>query len=118
MLAVTRGDVEHFRPKSKVDEDPHHPGYYWLAYDEKNLLPSCELCNRPRGKLTHFPVHGQRARDSEEIGSEQPLLLNPYNRQIDPFKHLTFDALGRALPYNDSLQASNRQNAITSIGRG
>jgi len=23
------GDVEHYRPKGKVAEDPDHPGYYW-----------------------------------------------------------------------------------------
>src|SRR5262249_14198650 len=50
------GDVEHYRPKGKVDEDNSHPGYYWLAYNPSNLLPSCALCNQARGKMTHFPI--------------------------------------------------------------
>ena len=55
------GDVEHFRPKGGVIEEDgskakyldkkgverDHPGYYWLAYDWRNLLPSCQLCNQP-----------------------------------------------------------------------
>src|SRR5712691_15858 len=78
------GDLDHFRPKGKVtnsdhqsimiqDEQGHampHPGYYWLAYDWRNLLPSCEDCNRPStqktggqliGKWDQFPVKGIRA---------------------------------------------------------
>ena len=30
-------DVEHFRPKKT---------YYWLGHDWRNLLYSCDLCNR------------------------------------------------------------------------
>ena len=29
------GDVEHFRPKGAVTEDPTHSGYWWLAYDTR-----------------------------------------------------------------------------------
>src|SRR5262249_38675962 len=61
------GDVEHFRPKGRVVDDNfkpirvqhptkgeiEHPGYYWLAYEWKNLLPSCADCNR-------FRMHGAR----------------------------------------------------------
>ena len=94
--ATDYGDVEHFRPKSKVDEDPGHPGYYWLAYDVTNLLPSCTLCNQVHAKMTHFPVEGAHARESKDLDDERPLLLNPYNRQIDPFEHLEFDATGKA----------------------
>jgi hypothetical protein len=68
-------DAEHYRPKSAVTvRDPvtkklvpvkaedasgamtEHPGYFWLAYNRRNLLPSCEACNRRRGKLTQFVV--------------------------------------------------------------
>jgi hypothetical protein len=105
---VAYGDVEHYRPKSKVDEDPKrdddpgHPGYYWLAYDVTNLLPSCGLCNQARGKMTHFPVVNQHARQPENLGQEQPLLLNPYNRDINPFEHLEFNENGEALPHKNS----------------
>jgi hypothetical protein len=101
-LPAAYGDVEHFRPKSKVDEDPDHPGYYWLAYDETNLLPSCGPCNQARAKMTHFPVVGAHAREPKGLADEQPLLLNPYNREIDPFQHLEFDATGKARPHGSS----------------
>jgi hypothetical protein len=101
--AVAYGDVEHYRPKSKVDEDPDHPGYYWLAYDTSNLLPSCGPCNQTRGKMTHFPVRGTHAHSASELAGEEALLLNPYNRQANPFQHLEFNALGEAMPRNGSL---------------
>jgi hypothetical protein len=33
-----------------------HPGYFWLAYDWRNLLPSCAYCNSNEGKLNQFPI--------------------------------------------------------------
>lgn len=76
------GDAEHYRPKAavlhKIDtgemmepecnfEDPlnpaagqfltlGHPGYFWLAYDWRNLLPSCVYCNSGLGKNERFDV--------------------------------------------------------------
>lgn len=41
-------DVEHYRPKGEVEGIEDHPGYYWLAMDWQNLLPSCIDCNRRR----------------------------------------------------------------------
>ncbi len=80
---ISSGDVEHYRPKRKPEEAPdNHPGYYWLAYDISNLLPSCESCNRSRGKANHFPVKGDRyAYKPDDIPKETPLLLNPYDEQ-------------------------------------
>jgi len=43
-------DIEHYRPKSAVAEDPGHGGYWWVAMDWNNLLPSCIDCNRKRGQ--------------------------------------------------------------------
>jgi 5-methylcytosine-specific restriction endonuclease McrA len=86
---VASGDVEHYRPKKKVEEDPAHPGYYWLAYDPQNLFPCCEKCNRARAKMNHFPIQGQRAvSPSDDLAQEKPLLLNPYT-EVPP-KHLQF----------------------------
>lgn len=48
-------DVEHYRPKGKVDGDDDHRGYWWLAMDWENLLPSCIDCNRKRGQRTPRP---------------------------------------------------------------
>lgn len=104
------GDIEHYRPKAKVtDENDRvilisagqnevpHPGYYWLAYDWRNLLPACVLCNQPNldesgsrlGKRNRFPVVGQHATKPGDEVAEQPLLLNPVFD--DPSEHLRFD---------------------------
>ncbi len=74
------GHAEHFRPKGRVavkdqatgrsvlikardprDAEVDHPGYFWLAYHWKNLLPSCEACNTRRGKRDQFPVTAGRS---------------------------------------------------------
>lgn len=90
VFPVSRGDVEHYRPKKGVSGEPGHHGYYWLAYDTKNMLPSCERCNRPPGKGNHFPVVGPRASSPEDnITLEQPLLLNP-THEPDLNQHLLF----------------------------
>src|SRR5258707_9682786 len=52
-LPAAYGDAEHYRPKGQVSIDgaivhidgKPHPGYYWLAYHWKNIVPSCEKCN-------------------------------------------------------------------------
>jgi hypothetical protein len=44
-------DIEHYRPKGAVAEDPAHPGYWWLAMAWENLLPSCIDCNRKRKQV-------------------------------------------------------------------
>jgi len=43
-------DIEHFRPKNEV-AGIDHPGYWWLAAEWTNLLPSCIDCNRRRKQL-------------------------------------------------------------------
>lgn len=48
-------DIEHFRPKGEVEGEPGHLGYWWLAGDWENLLPSCIDCNRRRYQAT--PTH-------------------------------------------------------------
>ncbi|UFZ05055.1 hypothetical protein LQG66_01670 [Bradyrhizobium ontarionense] len=82
-------DIDHFRPKGKVREDRTHPGYYWLAFDWRNMRLSCQRANRPRiapgtriagGKSTHFPLlpTGIRARGpSDDLALEHPALLDP-----------------------------------------
>ncbi|WP_065321300.1 HNH endonuclease family protein [Tritonibacter mobilis] len=45
-------DVEHFRPKGAVSGEVGHRGYWWLAADWGNLLPSCIDCNRKRYQVT------------------------------------------------------------------
>lgn len=88
---VSFGDVEHFRPKGKVMEDDSHPGYYWLAYDLRNLLPSCALCNQGGGKMNQFPVDKNlRANGpADPLRKEKPLLLHPCFDE-SPEKHIVF----------------------------
>jgi uncharacterized protein (TIGR02646 family) len=98
-------DVEHWRPKAKIveGEEEIEPGYYWLAADWDNLLPSCIDCNRERtqvltptgeirtvGKANRFPLEpgSVRARTQNDVALERPLLLNPcYDH---PEEHLEF----------------------------
>ena len=95
--------IEHFRPKGEVVVDGKRvpPGYYWLASEWTNLLPSCTDCNSPRkqdlptgsktaGKANAFPLSSERsrARRPGEESKEARLLLHPY---LDhPEKHLDF----------------------------
>lgn len=115
-------DVEHFRPKSAVVElNPqtftatkkaplHKPGYFCLAAEWENLLPSCIHCNRPEthvfpghrdrvsGKSNYFPVDGPRCldpnKDPEQV--EARLLLDPCRDR--PEEHLEFGPKGIIKP--------------------
>lgn len=107
-------DIEHFRPKGAVviNGQLTKPGYYWLAAEWSNLLPSCIDCNRKRskefavpnqassGKANLFPVvdeaHRWRSHTAPNV-NEQPLLLNPCDDYPD--QHLEFlnDGLVRAV---------------------
>lgn len=110
-------DVEHYRPKNAVAEDGDHGGYWWLAMDWDNLLPSCIDCNRRRGqvvvgpssslevlatmskpmhmnvgKADSFPLAAHGVRATAEIGEfdgEHALLLNPC--RDDPSRYLTYN---------------------------
>lgn len=104
------GEVEHFRPKGQVldgdgklvfvksgSTDVPHPGYYWLAYDWRNLLPSCNKCNNMTktsqgtwiGKGARFPVKGAWASKPGDEAHEEPMLIHPV--LDDPEKYLQFD---------------------------
>lgn len=81
-LPLKYHDVEHFRPKSH---------YYWLGHDWKNLLFSCERCNRSY-KKTIFPLavgSVQANSPADDITLEHPLLINP--AEVDPSLHIRFD---------------------------
>lgn len=85
----TDDDIDHFRPKLGVKEEPTHSGYYWLAFDWKNLRLSCHRANRPRinpegqgtgGKAGHFPLVNPERRVFDQdspISNEVPALLDP-----------------------------------------
>lgn len=141
------GDAEHYRPKGAVryrvgDEGEEktaqvegqageridHPGYFWLAYNWRNLVPSCQMCNSGLGKQNQFPVRKhyvlwkqcapdevQQLRDKafpRADGSdlyylgpldldqeEEPELLHPYRDQ--PEEHLGFERGGHVVWKSD-----------------
>jgi hypothetical protein len=95
------GHAEHYRPKAGVnylnlgdkkrttakvaDEtgaELKHPGYFWMAYDWKNLVPSCEKCNTSGGKANQFPV----GRQHTMIIKLTPAEVNALNNQLIPSK--------------------------------
>ncbi len=81
-LPLQYHDVEHFRPKSH---------YYWLGHNWKNLLYSCERCNRSY-KKTQFPLTEDSVRansPTDDITLEHPLIINP--TEVDPSLHIKFD---------------------------
>lgn len=104
-------DIEHFRPKGGVIDRGvlRKPGYYWLAAEWDNLLPSCIDCNRARkhetiqtgpelsGKANLFPISNEnsRARLPHQERNEKRLLLHPCRDR--PSAHLAFQADGVVL---------------------
>jgi uncharacterized protein (TIGR02646 family) len=115
------GDVEHYRPKGRIRDQAgkvlkviinnteiEHPGYWWLAYDWRNLLPSCIDCNRRRrhgednvaaGKAEYFEVRGKRAvLPTDDLSQEHALLLDPSSENFDPKQHFEFMEDGTIKP--------------------
>ncbi len=126
--------VEHYRPKAKVDsgENDHTelPGYYWLGLEWSNLLLACPKCNGKDAKGNKFPIMGIRAQahnpvqtinniqvlirtnclpDVGPLQLELPILLNP---ELDhPETCLTFDLLGNISGHgNDAIRGEISKN--------
>jgi uncharacterized protein (TIGR02646 family) len=119
-------DTEHFRPKGaiKIAGKNRKPGYYWLAGDWANLLPSCRDCNSPRyqetptgrrlvGKGNQFPLVDEAAHATAPGGEllEEPLLLDPFTD--DPEAHLEFLAEGAIRPATDGQGTPSPRGAKT-----
>ena len=87
--------VEHYRPKDGIAVNPENvrdiskPGYFWLAADWYNLLPSCSKCNGVKtrevvldtnysfrnmivGKGNRFPLYLDKA--------HSPLIISDHDR--------------------------------------
>jgi 5-methylcytosine-specific restriction endonuclease McrA len=131
---ATAGAADHFRPKARVTtrtgdataivavRGKPHPGYSWLAYQARNLLPACERCNTG-GKLNHFPIEGTyvtrptrgRTQPEELDAVERPLLLHPY---VDrPQDHLCFGE-GGVIAAKGSSRRGEASIACYSLKRG
>lgn len=100
--------VDHFRPKSAVNECGEHEGYWWLAFEWRNYRFCCTYCNSAltdtedvsevHGKQDHFPLLDPATRAMTRIDNldrEDPALLDPI-RSRDT-KLLLFDMWGKAI---------------------
>lgn len=106
--------TDHHRPKGRVVGMPTNTyGYYWLAYEWTNLLPTCTNCNAVDAKGSRYPVLNQRNTEHptlethEDIDyhsflynnvfnlNEGALLLHP--EYCDPELHFKFDRNGRII---------------------
>ena len=128
-LAVSFGDVEHFRPKST---------YWWLAYCWENWLFSCQICNELY-KGDAFPIGGRRMPTPRGRGgelapdpmiekswtafrrcsaSERALLVNPYEEDPESlFGWRVDEALGEVeLVATDDLHWSGLPRLAASRG--
>lgn len=117
-------NVDHFRPKNRVQEAPDHEGYWWLAFNWQNYRFSSQWCNQYRndkvsktsgGKRDHFPLRpgSFRARlENDDHEQEEIELLDP----IDPddWKLLTFRPDGHPTPAK-SVGTPDHDRAATTI---
>jgi hypothetical protein len=113
------GAVDHFAPKAEVwelsanpEERGHeredglpnvrgrkasgklNPGYWWLAYEWRNYLVVCSVCNT-KWKGCYFPLEvGPRQGPPDRNVPEKPLLLNPFEDPA-PWRHFRFDQFGQ-----------------------
>lgn len=120
--SVTAADIEHYRPKGAIqlpNGRRRKPGYYWLAAEWENLLPSCPDCNRARGheyddghgvtgKANQFPLVDENRRASAPGGEadEEPYLLDP--TVDDPKAHLEFTQDGFVVAARPNGEESER----------
>ncbi|APR68211.1 hypothetical protein CN03_15460 [Thalassolituus oleivorans] len=105
-------DVDHFRPKKRLQETlssvTPHDGYWWLAFCLQNYRYSCIVANRRRtdietgktgGKADHFPLCDESMRantPSCDLEEEQPVLLDPL--KATDVLLLQFKPDGEAMP--------------------
>lgn len=105
-------DIDHFRPKKRVQETlsmtTPHDGYWWLTFCLENYRLSCIVANRRRadvetgvtgGKADHFPLcdESMRAMTPDcDLEEEQPLLLDPL--KATDVQLLQFKPDGEAMP--------------------
>jgi hypothetical protein len=126
VLGQLEGDVEHIRPKNRVaDEngrlvtsksnpDQPHPGYWWLAYDWRNLVIACKECNT-RYKRDKFVVDGDYAED--EGMTDVALLVHHHEDDTDPAENFDmnlvtgeFVAINRKGEVTEKILKLNREN--------
>ena len=96
--------LDHYRPKSSVEESPDHPGYWWLAFVWENYRFSCTFCNSyhekegdKAGKQNHFPLDDEAGRQCKPgaVNTERPLLLDPC--KVGDHGLISYDIRGRVV---------------------
>ena len=121
-------DLEHFRPKSRIEPYPtandrvmyrfstrnsQANGYYWLAYNLENYAVACITCNRGL-KAARFPIAGTRGAAETSVSDlnqiELPLLLFPL--LDNPEEFITFDG---AMPKTVFKRGIKYQRAVVTI---
>ena len=100
----TDDDIDHYRPKGRINEDPEHEGYWWEALNWRNFRLSCHRANRLRenpdtgntqGKGDHFPLLNpdDRWRDPDLPCLEHAELFDPVSAADAAY--LTFEISGK-----------------------
>lgn len=115
--------VDHFRPKGRVHGAKSHPGYWWKAFDWRNLRLSCTYCNSRRrdvetgyvgGKQDYFPViEPPQRQQSEGDPEDRPELLDPL--VDEDTKKLTFLTNGFSAPADEDEASEAHIRARSSI---
>lgn len=116
--------VDHFRPKSKVEDDKQHDGYWWLAFDWQNYRCACTFCNSRRvfnetegGKACRFPLENPLERafaptDQIKLSNERPYFLDPFNPDDEKLLWFDNDGLPIAKPLATAEQQTKVKNSI------
>lgn len=91
-------DVEHYRPKkiAKDEDGTEHDGYWWLAFDWKNLRICGNVGNRKKGAFFPLRAGCPRCAPLGDLRLEDATLLDPTDED-DPGL-LSFDVEGSARP--------------------
>lgn len=116
--------VDHFRPKSGIEECPEHDGYWWLAFDWDNYRCACTFCNSRRnfkktqgGKACHFPLKNPESRafnpgDTLLLNGEIPDFLDPFNPEDEKLLWFDNDGLPQPRPEANDEQVKKVTNSI------
>src|SRR5262249_43814469 len=96
-----------------AEEGRRHPGYFWLAYEWRNLVLACQECTDGKpdghpGTRHEFPVKGVRLWErpadpyetwGEALVEEEPLVVHPYDPDV--WDHFAFDDGGYLIPLTE-----------------
>lgn len=129
--AITEdGEVDHFRPKSRVQgcdlpKGKKHGGYFWLAFVVENFRFCRPSSNKRRtrmsdgkiyGKGTRFPLYEAEKRvedDASDLATERPLLLDP--TKAEDVRLLKFKDSGDPVPLNEDPDSLDYKRVQASI---